>query len=212
MHIAPILKEQITQYLPKRPIIVEAGAHIGRDTLRMSALWPEAQIHAFEPVSSLYEQLLSQTVDLQNVVCYNLALSDHTGTERLHVSSGASTAVSSLFEPYEYLKDRPQVKFEAQMVPTMTLDRWAQDYGIDQVDFLWLDMQGAEKKVLDASPKIVETVGCLVMEASLTQRFKETPLFKELKPWIEEKGFTVVQRDEPKHNKVNMLCVRPTMI
>jgi len=212
MHIAPILKEQITQYLPVRPVIVEAGAHIGRDTLRMSALWPQAQIHAFEPVSSLYEQLLARTADLQNVVCYNLALSDHTGTERLYVSSGASTAVSSLLEPYEYLKERPHVQFETQMVPTTTLDQWADDYGIERVDFLWLDMQGAEKKVLDASPKIVETVGCLVLEASLTERFKGTPLFHVLKPWIEKKGFTVVQRDEPKHNKVNMLCVRPTII
>ena len=40
---APILKEGIKQYLPENPRILEAGAHIGRDTVKLSKLWPQEQ-------------------------------------------------------------------------------------------------------------------------------------------------------------------------
>ena len=50
-------RHSIKQFLPKNPVIVEAGAHIGRDTLKMHAIWPQATIHAFEPVPPLFKQL-----------------------------------------------------------------------------------------------------------------------------------------------------------
>lgn len=212
MHESPILKEQLTQYLPERPIIVEAGAHIGRDTLRMCTLWPKAEIHAFEPVPYLFELLLERTSSCSNLTCYNSALSDHTGTELFYVCSGASTAVSSFYEPFEYIQERPNVFFEKAEVPTITLDDWATQYNIPQVDGMWLDMQGAELKVLKASPRIVSTVQVMVVEASLTERFKDIPLYDELTSWIEAQGFSIIQRDAPKHNKVNLLCIKPDLL
>lgn len=52
-----ISKEYIAQFLPPNPIIIEAGAHIGRDTKKMARQWPNAHIHAFEPVPALFEIL-----------------------------------------------------------------------------------------------------------------------------------------------------------
>ncbi len=212
MQEAPILKEQITQYLPQRPIIIESGAHFGRDTVRMAALWPHAQIYAFEPVPSLYSQLLERTAPYPNITCYNIALSDHTGVETFYECSGASTAVSSFYEPLEYIQERPNVFFEQVKVPTITLDEWAHKEGITQVDAVWFDMQGAELKVLKASPFIVATIQVMVVEASLTERFKGIPLFDELTAWIEAQGFRIIQKDSPRHNKVNLLCVKPELL
>jgi len=210
MEEAPITKDLIRHYVPHNAIIVEAGAHIGRDTIRMATLWPDAHIHAFEPVPALFDQLTKRASVHVNVSCYNLALSDHIGAELLFESSGASSAVSSFYEPYEYIKDRPNVFFRSVEVPTTTLDRWAEEHHIFHVDALWLDMQGAELKVLMAAPKTVATVKVMVLEASLTERFKGIPLFNEVVTWVTGQGFKVIQKDAPKHNKVNMLCVRQT--
>jgi FkbM family methyltransferase len=212
MRQGPIFKELITQYLPEYPIIVEAGAHIGRDTVRMSTLWPHAQIHAFEPVSSLYQELLERTAPYPQVICYQIALSDHSGIEQFYISSGASTAVSSFYEPSRYTQERPNVLFEKTNVPTITLDTWAEQHSVSHVDTLWLDMQGAERKVLTASPRILSTVRVMVVEASLIERFEGIPLYDELLPWIEAQGFDVIQQDAPKHHKVNLLCVRSFLI
>jgi len=203
-----IIKDDITPYLPASPIIIEAGAHIGRDTVRMSQLWPHAQIHAFEPVASLYQFLLQRTVECPNVTCYNSALSDHNGSEILNVSSGASTAVSSFYEPHIYTQERPHVFFEKVSVPTSTIDTWSETNNIARVDFMWLDMQGAELKVMQAAPRILSTVKALVIEASLTERFKGIPLYPHLRTWLIQQGFTIIQEDDPKYHKLNMLCVR----
>ncbi len=209
MDQAPILKEQITQYLPERPVIVEAGAHIGRDTVKMAQLWPSATIHAFEPVLNLYEQLCQQT-EQYPVHCYNTALSNHSGTEKMYISSGASTAVSSFFTPNSYYND--DVIFKEQMVPTITLDDWAQQNGIPYVDFMWLDMQGAEQKVLEAAQKILPTVHVIVVEVSFTERFKGIPLFEQIVAFMKEHGLAVIQQDIPRSGKCNILCVRPELL
>ncbi len=212
MHQAAIYKRQITEYLPTNPMVIEAGAHIGRDTVKMAKLWPTAIIHAFEPVHKLFEDLINNTHGYANIRCHNIALSDQTGTELLYVSSGASTAVSSLYKPHEYAQRRPNVLFTPEEVATITLDQWTQEHYISIVDFMWLDMQGAELKVLKAAPVILKTVRVILLEVSLTERFKDNPLYDEVKTWIESQGFEVVQQDLPKHNKVNLLCVRKELI
>jgi len=208
MQIQSITKDIIRRYLPEKPLVVEAGAHIGRDTLKMALQWPDATIYAFEPVPDLYNQLKERTAGHNNIYTYNYALASSAGTEKLYVSSGASTAASSLLEPYEYLKERPNVIFHPIHVPTITLDQWAEKQGVTHIDLLWLDMQGAELLVLKASPKIVRTVKVLFIEISLTERFKGNPFFKETDAWLVAEGFKNVLHDEPKHNKVNYLYVR----
>ena len=166
-------------------------------------------IYAFEPVPALYEQLLNATKERTNVNCYPLALSDTVGTALLHVSCGASTAASSLLEPYEYKRERPTVLFTPLVVPTITVDQWAAEHGITTIDFMWLDMQGYELKVIEQS-QIFSTVTCILVEVSLTERFKGNPLYSPLLTWFENYGFKPVQQDIPQHNKINILLRRIT--
>src|SRR2546422_11653416 len=84
----------IAQFLPPNPIVVEAGAHVGTDTLAMSRRWPDGHIHAFEPVPELFEQLHASVARQRNVTCYPLALSAATGGATMYVSGGASDARS----------------------------------------------------------------------------------------------------------------------
>lgn len=205
---APITKDFIKQFLPENPIIVEAGAHIGRDTLKMSTLWPQSTIYAFEPVPELSSQLIERTKEQPNVHCFQLALSNHNGTALFNVSSGATTAASSLLEPHEYLQQRPNVIFTQTTVETITLDTWAEQYSIKSIDFLWLDMQGHELTALAGASHIFTTVKAVLIEASLTERFKGNPLYNDVLIWFEKKGFSALRQDVPKHNKINLFFIK----
>ncbi len=205
-------RELIKSFLPDNPVIVEAGAHIGRDTLKMSTLWPQSTIHAFEPVPKLFEQLKKNVTDNPNIFCYQLALSNETGTAPLYTSDEQCTAISSLLKPAEITQEKPEILFTPQTVQTVTLDDWAEKYAIDHIDFLWLDMQGAELQALHAAPKILKTVKAILIEVTLTERYKNNPLYDEVKAWLEKQGFAVEVEHFHHKNWGNVLFVRPNSL
>lgn len=182
-------KKIIAQLLPTNPIVVEAGAHRGRDTRHMSKLWPEGTIYAFEPVIELYQELIRH-VDT-NVKCYPYALSSSTGSATIHVSSN-SDAASSLLRPLEYCVEHPLVNFEPRTIQAITLDDWAHKNSIERVDFLWLDMQGFEYHMLAASRIILPTVKVIHTEINTKQRYAGHPLYPEYKLWLESHNFKLV--------------------
>lgn len=189
-----ITKEEIRELLPNEPVIVEAGAHIGRDTVKMSKRWPEAKIFAFEPIVYLYNQLIENTKKYPNIICYNLALSHKVGKEIIYVSSDRSNAASSLLKPKEFLKESPKVAFNNSIeIETITLDQWAKENNIKKIDFLWLDMQGYEYFALKSSPNILKTITVIYTEINITQRYEKHPLFKEYKNWLESQGFSLIK-------------------
>lgn len=190
-----ITKQYIAQFLPSNPTIIEAGAHIGRDTKKMITLWPEAKIHAFEPVPALFEQFTANLKDFPSVHCYPYALNDVTETSVFYVSSGRSTATSSLLEPKEYLSEHPTTVFQTITVPTITLDDWAAKFKIAHADFLWLDMQGSELDALKGGIQLLKTVRVIYTEVSFSERYKNNPLYSTIKLWLYKHGFSV-QKEE----------------
>jgi FkbM family methyltransferase len=193
-----IPKSLIATYLPANPTIVEAGAHIGVDTVQMSKRWPRGTIHAFEPIPDLFSQLQSNTAKRKNVCCYPMALGKETGAAKMFVSSGRSDASSSLFPPKAHVTYHPDILFETEIqVPTITLDHWAAEQGIKKIDFLWLDLQGYELAVLKTATAVLATVQAIYTEVNLDETYAGVALYPELRQWLEVYGFKVIREDLP---------------
>jgi 2-O-methyltransferase len=183
-------KAYIRQFLPEKAVIVEAGAHIGTDTVDMATQWPDVTIHAFEPLPAMYKILIENTRRFPNIICYPFALSQANGTATFHVSTGASDASSSLLAPKEHLKSFPTVSFEKKIkVQTITLDTWAKQNKIKKIDFMWLDMQGMESKVLKASKAVLPTVKLIYTEVSLKELYAGVDVYPAFKVWMFSQGF-----------------------
>ncbi len=191
--------DYIQKYLPNNPVIVEAGAFDGKDTLRLVQQWPHATIHAFEPVPDIFEQLKKNTEHLNNVHRYPLALSNTTGTATFYVSEkpnkpGKPTQAGALHKPKERLKHSP-IEFPHTIdVPTITLDDWATQNNIDHVDMLWLDMQGYELPVMQAAPNILKTVNVIFTEVAFIEAYENQPQYKDVRGWLENNGFTMIRQ------------------
>jgi FkbM family methyltransferase len=204
-----ISKQLIGAFLPLNPAIIEAGAHIGRDTIKMSKLWPQGIIYAFEPIPELFTLLKQNTKNYSNIFCYNTALSDKNGSALMHVSSGRSTACSSLLKPKECLSLQPNVLFEHEIeVPLCTLDTWAQRAFLTHCDFLWLDVQGNELKVLEASTTLLTNTKALLIEINLIERYQSNPSFDDIEDFVIQYNFKALLRDTTKHNKTNVLFTK----
>jgi FkbM family methyltransferase len=207
--IGVVPKAEIYKFLPENPIIIDAGAHVGLDTVEMSRMWPGSAVHAFEPIPEVFDQLLKNTQGFKNVRCYPLALSDSNSSQQIYVSSGESDASSSLYPPKEHLSVHPNVKFlESIQVPTLTIDAWASKHNIDHVDLLWLDMQGGELAALKASPKILKTVRAIHTEVLLQELYESCPLYPEVRDWLMSQGFKVEREELVWQDAGNVLFVK----
>ncbi len=192
----------IKPYLSENPIILEAGAYDGQDTIYMANFWPKSTVYAFEPVPEIHNWLIGRAGFYKNITTYKLALSDKNGEAMFYVSEfnshpGTPSASSSLLEPKDHLIQAPHVLFPKKIqVNTVTIDSWAEQNNVDKIDFLWLDMQGYELNALIASPKILKTVKAILTEVEFTEAYSGQYLFADVKSWLENQGFTMIALHE----------------
>lgn len=190
----------IAQFIPEQPIILEAGAFHGQDSIRMAQHWPQATVYAFEPVPELFTQLESATATYPQIHPVPLALGATEGTHTFWPSEhpkrpGKHSQAGSLLEPQERLQWSPITFNKPISVQTTTIDTWATHNNITHIDLLWLDLQGYELPVMQASPHILKTVQAIWTEVHFVQAYKNQAQYPEVTTWLESQGFTLVGTD-----------------
>lgn len=187
-----VSKHLFKQYLCENPIIIDCGAYDGRDSIELAKVL-KGRIYSFEPIESLFNRLVKNTKKYSNIYCQQIALSDHDGVQTFYVSEGESLGSSSLLEPKDHLVDHPNTFFNKKIdVQAFTLDSWARYNNISKVDMLWLDMQGYEVNMLNASNKILPTVRVIHTEVSLKETYKGVITYPKYRKFLESLGFKVV--------------------
>jgi FkbM family methyltransferase len=119
-------------------VSVDVGANFGMYTARMIAL--SRRCVAFEPIPAMARMLargFGRTVDVHGV-----ALSDRTGMVELRVPD-LDTGYATI-DPANRLTSRREVPIDRVEVPMARLD----DFGLDDVGFVKVDVEGHEEAVL----------------------------------------------------------------
>jgi len=189
--------EEIAHRLSDVRTVIEAGALNGSDTVALATQWPNATVHAFEPVPTAFAEVTERTSHLTNVRRYQLALADRTESRTLHVSANAEGGYrpdsSSLLKPTGHLVEIPSVTFAEDItVDAVTLDDWAVQERVTSVDLLWLDLQGMEMAVLNAAPNVLAHTQAIMMEVSRREMYAGSPLYPDVVRWMRTRGFRPV--------------------
>ena len=195
VEVIGISLDEIAPYLGEHPVIVEAGAWNGSDTVRFAKRWPDAEIHTFEPVPSSFALVEENTRHLPQVRRYPLALADKTEVRTMFVSTDAADGhgSSSLLAPNQHLREYPEITFPEQVdVQAVTLRDWVQTSGVERIDLLWLDLQGMELSVLQASPDVLARTRAVSMEISRHELYEGSALYPEVIAWMKSQGFEAV--------------------
>jgi FkbM family methyltransferase len=185
----------IARYIPSDPVIVEAGAHDGTNTVEMADFWPRATIHAFEPVSSAALEVRRKVARFAGrVQCHELALGARESLMEMHVSGeGAahSCQSSSLLTPTDaQAREFPAIAFGAKCQVQMTsLDAWAASSSVPFVDFMWLDMQGYELEALAGASRFLPRISAIHMEVCNVELYEGAPLYPTVRRTMADYGF-----------------------
>ena len=194
-------KQTILDLVDKHnPIIFEIGANIGTDTLEFSLMYPNGVIHAFEPLPLHINKLVQNTQDCKNVKIISAALSDTNGLSKFYQSSGYSGGSGSIFKPTLHLVRDTRTLFKAEdecMVPTVTLDRYLQNLDLKEIDFVWIDAQGAELKILKGAIENLQKIRYIYSEVSTVPYYEGACTESELIEFLGNHNFLVKKRFRP---------------
>jgi len=125
-------------------IVVDIGGHIGAFTV--FAAKQAKQVYAYEALKGNYD-LLNENIELnnlKNVRSFNVAVSDKIGEEEFFIAKG-NVGGSSL---YKTTYSKHKIK-----VPTITLKEIFSANNLERINFLKIDAEGAEYKILLNTPK-----------------------------------------------------------
>ncbi len=176
----------VRSLLPDAPVILEAGGHFGEDTINMKRVWPNAQMHVFEPLPSSFEKMLKETAHLTKVTCYPYALTSYTGKTCFYIDI-PNNGASSIGYPVSW----NQSEFDKNPieVPCITLKEWAETNRVDHIDFMWLDMEGHELYALQCAFPLLDNVSAIYTEISFEPIRQNSCLYMDLKKFLEQHGF-----------------------
>ena len=124
--------------------IFDVGANIGQTTRTALEHFPQARVFAFEPLEETYRNLVNN-VKAEKFFPHQLALSDEPGTAPFYVYESnllASTIPNANFQ------GKFNTKHVETIVPVTTIDGFCAEHGIDRIDILKIDTEGADIKVL----------------------------------------------------------------
>lgn len=177
----------VKKFLPKNPIILEAGGFDGADTKRMKSVWPESTSYVFEPLPNSFSKLVKIVADLPNVTLYPYALNSYSGKTHFYINVQNSGA-SSIGFPADFVANQfNKIPIEVQCI---TINDWASKYGIDHVDFIWLDIEGHELYALQASLNILDSVKAIYAEVDYVPIREGGCVYEDLKLFLLQQGFT----------------------
>ncbi len=158
-------------------------SRIGAATVFFSELYPAAKLHAFEPIPGNL-QILKMNASARgrpdSIDCHLLALSDRDGElQMIHSPGDYNHGGWSFYQPGATRNE------EKVSVPVRKSGDFVRELGLDRIDVIKIDTEGAEKEILHGlAPEQLASVQYDVGELHGERDF-------ELLDWLEQRGFDI---------------------
>jgi FkbM family methyltransferase len=207
---APLTKDLLNLFKKDDKLtILDIGGCEGEESIRYSRVFPLSQIFIFEPLPNNQKLILEnvEKYEVENIKLIPFAVSDIKGFSEFHVSSGHpeheseeldwdfGNKSSSLLPP-EKTNNHSWLQFSEKInVETVTLDSFFIANKIEEVDFIHMDVQGAELKVLLGAKNYINKIKSIWLEVTDVELYKGQPLRVDIENFMKANGFSLVKSE-----------------
>lgn len=186
------------QLFPKYNIkpkgVLHVGANVGEEAPVYLELGIKKQVW-IEANPYIFEKLKNNVAGNEEAKCYNFAASDEDGNTILHESNNAGQS-SSILELGTHKTVHPDVYFVRDIPVSMCrLESFLNDE-FEGLDFLNMDIQGAELKALKGMGQLLKQFKWAYLEVNWTHLYEGCALFKEVEEFMVHNGFIVAEYKE----------------
>lgn len=171
--------------------VIDVGANIGQFALLMSALRPNAVIHAFEPYGPSADRLARLFAGDDRLRLHRCAVGDRDGEATLYVSRRPDNSSLLPIGP-EQVRFAPGTETAStQRAPVRTLDAALDGIALSRPILLKLDVQGGELAALRGARRLLASVDYIYVEASFVAFYQGQADAAALLDFLRDEGFAL---------------------
>jgi len=168
----------------KPAIVFDVGANVGDWLSVVLQELPTTHVHAFEIVEDTSAKLLQRMTGEPRSTINRFGLSDQSGT--LTIRSFTASSTLATFVPY------PHGDYREVACPVRTGDEYLREHGISHIDLLKLDVEGAERPVLQGFDRALDAGQIDVIQFEYGRAVILTHfLLKDFYDLLESKGYAL---------------------
>jgi FkbM family methyltransferase len=172
--------------------VIDVGANTGQTVQEVMSFSSTIKIHSFEPIKSVFNELVKNTQKYPNVRCYNVGLGEKQEVVQINVNEASQS--SSILELGDTHKENFDfaVQTHKETIEIITLDNFFEKNSFETPLLLKIDVQGFEKSVLLGAKTALKRTDIIFIEATFQELYVHQVLFGELFSLLRDLGFNFV--------------------
>lgn len=171
--------------------IVDIGANRGQFALAAVHVWPDAVIHAFEPLSRPADVFGSIFARSERVLLHRSAIGPTEGTMNMNVSARDDSSSllpitrvqTGVFPGTEHMG--------TEVVDVRKLQSVIDESHVPGTALLKLDVQGFEYEALEGCETLLDRFTYVLCECSFVQLYEGQRLVADIVDWLASRNFSV---------------------
>jgi FkbM family methyltransferase len=178
--------------------VIDVGANKGQFALLARSLFPNAQIHAFEPLEEEAYRFQKLFYCDPNVILHHIALGRENGEADIHLSARSDSSSLLSITSNQNTLFPGTAEIGTRRISVRRGDDVLSEIKMRHPLFIKLDVQGFEISVLEGMPKLLARANYVFAEISFQELYHEQALADELIDFLHERGMRL--------NSIHNLC------
>ncbi len=181
------------------PVILDLGSNIGLTIVHYKHLYPKASIYGFEMNEENFRLAKYNTKDFADVYLHNQAVWIH--------NDGVQFALNSDFDSFSIKPESENSLKNSEIISSTTIQKILDDNSLGNVDFLKMDIEGAEEAILDQEDlEWLQSINSLNIEMHFDEGNDKMDHYLNI---LRDQGFNAWKS---KHHWSSILAVRQNVL
>jgi FkbM family methyltransferase len=192
-HLFNDLKFYSSQFNLPAKTIFDVGANIGQTSIELRKYFPEATIHAFEPIDATFELLQQNVSNDRQMRLNNLALGAESSKKNIGLAM--NSCLNSVLNEVDLSTERESTATKnIQEIEISTGWEYCNSNQVEDIFLLKSDTEGYDLMVLTGFDKLLTAnkINFVLVEVNFNKRsdsqVKQTP-FYEINDYLVERGY-----------------------